>query len=312
MPRGKTNHEAPVVDEQVALYRQSGLVAAGRYSPTARVTIYQGDCMDLLAQIPDGAARLVVTSPPYNIGKPYERKLDIEVYLEQQSRVIEECVRITAEDGSICWQVGNHVNKGQVFPLDILLYPYFVAHGLKLRNRIIWHFEHGLHCTRRFSGRYETILWFTKSDDYVFNLDPVRVPQKYPGKRHHKGPKVGQYSCNPKGKNPGDLWLIPNVKHNHVEKTIHPCQFPVELVERLVLSMTNPADLVVDPFMGVGSTAVAALLHERRAAGAEIVPEYAETARERVRLASLGLLRTRPMGKPVYQPPPNSKLVLRE
>ena len=118
------------------------------------------------------------------------------------------------------------------------------------------------------------ILWFTKGDDYVFNLDPIRVPQKYPGKKAFKGPNYGQYTGNPLGKNPGDVWIFPNVKANHVEKTIHPCQFPIELVERFVLATTNPDDLVVDPYLGVGSTACAAVLHGRRAAGADVVAEY--------------------------------------
>jgi len=300
------------VSEQLQLYASAGVRPVEHYDPSAAVTLYEGDCMGLLVEIPDGAARLIVTSPPYNIGKPYERRLDTRTYLEQQAAVIAECVRIMADDGSICWQVGNHVRKGEVVPLDILLYPHFVKHGLKLRNRIIWHFEHGLHCTRRFSGRYETILWFTKGDEYVFDLDAVRVPQKYPGKKYYKGPRAGQYSCNPRGKNPGDLWVIPNVKHNHIEKTIHPCQFPVELIERLVLSMTLEGDLVVDPFLGVGTTAVAAVLHKRRAAGAEIVSEYVRIARQRISLASVGALPTRPMGRPIYVPPPNSKLVRRE
>lgn len=301
-----------LVSEQLELYGTCGVTASAHYDPAAMVTLYHGDCMELLREIPDGAARLVVTSPPYNIGKAYETKVDLDVYLEQQKTVIGECVRILADDGSICWQVGNHVRDGQVFPLDVLLYPYFAAHGLRMRNRIIWHFEHGLHCSRRFSGRYETIIWFTKGDDYVFDLDPIRVPQKYPGKRYYKGPRAGQYSCNPAGKNPGDLWVIPNVKHNHIEKTVHPCQFPVGLIERLVLSMTKPGDLVVDPYMGVGSTGVAAILHNRRSAGAEIVPEYLDIARKRVALASIGVLPTRPMGRPVYVPSPDSKLVRRE
>jgi adenine-specific DNA-methyltransferase len=171
-----------------------------------------------------------------------------------------------------------------------------------MRNRIIWHFEHGLHCSRRFSGRYETIIWFTKSSDYVFNLDPVRVPQKYPGKKYFKGPKAGQYSCNPLGKNPGDLWMIPNVKHNHVEKTIHPCQFPVELVERLVLSLTNKGDWVLDPYVGVGTSIIAAVRHNRKGMGAETVPKYLKVAEERIHLEFAGCLKSRPMNKPVYDP----------
>jgi len=283
---------------------------AGGYSPENHVTLYHGDCRELLAQIPLSSARLIVTSPPYNIGKKYEKKKALGDYLREQDEVIGLCVDRLAEGGSICWEVGNHIaGPNEIVPLDIALYPLFASRGLKLRNRIVWHFEHGLHCSRRLSGRYETILWFTKGDNYTFKLDPIRVPQKYPGKKAFKGPKAGEYTCHPLGKNPGDVWIIPNVKHNHVEKTTHPCQFPVELVERLVLALTDEGDLVIDPYMGVGSTAVAAIRHGRRAAGADIVGEYIEIARARVRLAAAGLLRTRPMNKPVYQPPKNGALI---
>ena len=244
-----------------------------KFSQSEHIVIYLGDCINLLKTIPDESLHLVVTSPPYNLGKEYEKRLKLETYLEQQAAVIHECVRCLSPHGSICWQVGNYVNDGGIIPLDAALYPIFTDLGLRMRNRIIWHFEHGLHCSRRFSGRYETIIWFTKSDDYIFNLDPVRVPQKYPGKKYFKGPKAGKYSCNPLGKNPGDLWLIPNVKNNHVEKTEHPCQFPVELIERLVLSMTNEGHWVLDPFLGTGTTIIAAIRHKRRGAGAEMVDE---------------------------------------
>ena len=295
------------VREQLPLYGRP-LKLAETFQQNADVVIYHGDCLELLGKLPNGFARLIVTSPPYNIGKRYERRMKLEEYLEGQSRVIKECVRVLADDGSICWQVGNFVDDNEIIPLDIALWPTFHTLGLKMRNRIIWHFEHGLHCSRRFSGRYETIVWFTKSDEYVFNLDAVRVPQKYPGKKHFKGPKAGQYSCNPLGKNPGDLWIIPNVKHNHVEKTIHPCQFPVELIERLVLSMTRPSDWVLDPYMGVGTTAVAAIRKGRKGIGAELVRDYVMVARQRVRAAHEGTLRTRPMERPVYRPSGREKV----
>lgn len=274
-----------------------------QYAPEADAVIFHGSCLDLLGQIPDKSVQLVVTSPPYNIGKAYEKKLKLETYYEQQKEVIEQCARVLTNQGSICWQVGNHVDNGAVIPLDSLLFPIFHNLGLVMRNRIIWHFEHGLHCSRRLSGRYETVVWFTRNTkDYVFNLDPIRVPQKYPGKKHFKGPKAGQYSCNPLGKNPGDVWDIPNVKSNHVEKTEHPCQFPVELIERFVLSMSNEGDKVLDPYLGVGSTTVAAVKHHRKGMGAEVVSRYVEIARERTRSAMLGNLRTRPMGMPKYDP----------
>jgi adenine-specific DNA-methyltransferase len=261
------------------------------------------DNLEFMKGLASDSMKLIVTSPPYNIGKAYERRSSLESYVEMQTKVIEECIRILHPQGSICWQVGNYVTKdSEVVPLDIVLYPLFKKHELFLRNRIIWHYEHGLHCSKRFSGRYETILWFTKGHEYTFNLDSVRVPSKYPGKKHFKGPRAGELSGNPLGKNPGDVWIIPNVKANHVEKTIHPCQFPVELVERLVCALTNPEDRVFDPYMGVGSTLVAALKHDRHGFGCDTMQEYVDIAKERIQALRDGVLRTRPMDRPVYDP----------
>jgi adenine-specific DNA-methyltransferase len=272
------------------------------FTHTADFVLLEGDCLELLPQVPDGTAKLVVTSPPYNLGKEYEKRLSLDTYLHQQHKVIQECFRILHPKGSICWQVGNYVDNGEIIPLDVKLFPLFESLGLRMRNRIVWQFGHGLHASRRFSGRYEVIIWFTKGDDYTFNLDAVREPQKYPQKKYFKGPRRGELSGNPLGKNPSDIWEIPNVKANHVEKTDHPCQFPVELIERLVLSMTDPGDWVLDPFIGTGTTAIAALMHGRKAIGAEIVPKYVEIAKERIRLAENGKLRVRPMDRPVYDP----------
>lgn len=286
---------------------QEGLEIKTSFSKENSATLYLGDCLDFLSQIPDRSIQLIVTSPPYNIGKEYEKKLDIQEYVFQQRQVIDECIRVLKSEGSICWEVGNYVDNGEIIPLDILLYDCFKSNGLKLRNRIVWHFGHGLHCSNRFSGRYETILWFTKRDNYTFNLDAVRVPQKYPGKKHFKGPNVGNYSSNPKGKNPSDVWNIPNVKSNHIEKTCHPCQFPIALVQRLVLALSNEQDIVFDPFLGVGSTAVAGIINKRKVAGSEIVKKYYDIACERAKLAYEGRLKIRP-DKPVYEPTGNLSL----
>ncbi len=294
--------------EQLIVYpHRDELEIKTYFSEGNSATLYLGDCLDFMQQIPDRSIQLIVTSPPYNLGKEYEKKLDIEDYVLQQRQVIDECVRILKDEGSICWEVGNYVDNGEIIPLDILLYDCFRSNGLTLRNRIVWHFGHGLHCSKRFSGRYETILWFTKSDDYVFNLDAIRIPQKYPKKKHFKGPNVGKYSCNPNGKNPSDVWDIPNVKSNHVEKTCHPCQFPVALVQRLVLALSNDQDLVFDPFLGVSSTAVAGMINNRRVAGSEIIQKYYDIACERVKLAYEGRLKFRP-DKPIYEPKDNLPL----
>lgn len=267
--------------------------------------MWEGDCEVFLEKLPkEPMFDLVVTSPPYNIGKSYEKQTGLEVYLAWQERVINEIIPRLKDGGSLCWQVGNYVKDNEIFPLDIEFAPIFKKHGLRLRNRIVWQFGHGLHNRRRFSGRYEVVLWYTKSgptdEQYTFNLDAVRVASKYPGKKHFKGPNAGDFSGNPLGKNPEDVWGIPNVKSNHIEKTDHPCQFPVGLIERLVLALTKPGDLVFDPFAGVGSAGVAAALHNRRFWGCELIHDYVKTGHQRIEAALNGTAKYRPHDKPVH------------
>ena len=282
--------------------------------------ITKGDCLTVLKKIEKGKFDLILTSPPYNVGKSYETKTSIEKYLETQEEIIDELVRTLSDRGNLCWQVGNYVDKGEIFPLDIYYYQMFKKRGLKLRNRIIWHFGHGLHASNRFSGRYETILWFSKTDNYIFNLDDVRIPSKYPGKRHFKGPKKGQISGNPLGKNPSDIWEIiqqdwdkemwniPNVKSNHPEKVDHPCQFPIELVERCVLALTEENSWVLDPFSGVGSTVIGAIKNNRNAIGIEKEDAYCKIAKQRIHELKEGTLKVRPINKPIHKPSGNDKV----
>lgn len=282
--------------------------------------LLEGDSLMRLDEVPDGSCRLVITSPPYNIGKEYERdhRRSLNEYIEWLRPIVTKASSKVADDGHLCWQVGNYVSSGEVFPLDYFFYQMVCGLGFKLRNRIIWHYSFGLHATKRFSGRYETLLWFTKSDDYFFQLDPVRIPQLYPGKRHSKGraEKAGLPSGNPKGKNPTDFWTfepivafeedpiweIPNVKAAHPEKTFHPCQFPTELVERCVLALTNVGDTVLDPFVGTGTSVIAAAKHERIGIGIDRSSAYIKLARNRLLDLAAGRLVTRPLGKPVRRP----------
>jgi adenine-specific DNA-methyltransferase len=284
------------------------LVASNQPVPIAAdYVIVADDSLRRLRELPEVPLfDLVVTSPPYNIGKSYEKRQGLQDYLDWQESIIEEVVKRLKPNGSVCWQVGNYVDSGEIFPLDVEFIPMFRRRGLKLRNRIIWQFGHGLHNSRRFSGRYEVVLWFTKGDDYQFNLDDVRVASKYPSKRHYKGPHKGQLSGNPKGKNPEDVWSIPNVKGNHIEKTDHPCQFPVGLVERLVLALTGEGDLVFDPFAGVSSAGVAAAVHGRRYWGVELDEGYAATGVKRVSDALNGRAQYRPHDRPLYDPSSSS------
>ena len=270
------------------------------------------DRMKLLKNLKNNSVQLIVTSPPYNIGKSYEKKESLDIYLNEQEKTLKECYRILKKKGSLCWQVGSYFEKTELFPLDIYIYEICKKLGFRLRNRIIWHFEHGLHSNKKFSGRYETILWFTKSNNYYFNFDKIRVPQKYPGKVGYTGKNKGKYTGNKKGKNPSDVWIFPNVKSNHREKTIHPCQFPIELAERLILSMSKTNDLVVDPYSGVGTTLVAALKNKRRTAGSEILKKYVNITKKRINLLKKGKLPYRKINTPIQMVSGNSKLYRRD
>jgi adenine-specific DNA-methyltransferase len=270
------------------------------------------DAFEFLAKLKPGSVDLIVSSPPYCMGKAYDRSRSVTDFVADHERLAPLLVRALKNGGSLCWQVGHHVKNGVVVPLDALVYRIFSEREeLFLRNRIVWTFGHGVHASRRFSGRHEAILWFTKGHDYRFNLDAIRVPQKYPGKRHYKGPKKGEWSGNPAGKNPSDVWEIPNVKSRHIEKTSHPCQFPVALVQRLIRALVEPGGRVADPFLGSGSSAVAAVLEGRAFIGCDIEKHYLAIAGKRVERVRRGELISRPLARAIHQPKSNERVAIR-
>lgn len=274
-----------------------------------RVT--KADCVDFLRGLKPSSVDLVVTSPPYFMGKEYDRSISAADFEAEVRTLFPLLKRVLKPNGMICWQVGYHIENGVVLPLDWLIDRVFRKYSsVKLRNRIIWTFGHGEHCTRRFSGRHETILAYSLGDKFYFDLDAVRQPQKYPGKRHYKGPNKGELSGNPLGKNPGDVWEIPNVKSKHIEKTAHPCQFPVALAGRLIKAFCPPGGLVLDPYAGSGSTAVAAIMEGRQFAGCDISEAYVGIANERIEKLVRGELSVRP-DVPVMTPDMNSAVARR-
>lgn len=280
----------------------------------ATAVLERADSVAYLKDLKSTSIDLMVTSPPYFIGKEYDRSTHVIDFEKTILRLLPEIQRILKPGGSICWQLGNYVCRNEIIPLD-----YVAANAMAtiqsfcLRNRIIWTYSHGTNERRRFSGRHETILWYTYGDNYYFDLDLVRVPQKYPGKRHYKGPRKGNYSGNPRGKNPGDywdfgaIWDIPNVKANHVEKTEHPCQYPIALVRRLILALCPIGGSVLDPFVGSGTTAVAALLDGRNFVGCDVVDTYLSIAESRIEALLRGELRFR-HDMPIQEPTTNCKL----
>ena len=285
-------------------------------SPNKTITVYNEDCLKVLSKIEDKSVSLIVTSPPYCIGKEYENLTDdIDSFKNLNKSVIKECIRLLKPGGSLCWQVGFHIKNSVIVPLDCLIYNIVQEintllpkdEQLLLHNRIVWTFGHGLNAEKRLSGRYETIMWFTKGPKYLLDLDSIRVPQKYPGKKYSRGPKAGQYSGNPLGKNPTDVWDIPNVKANHVEKTNHPCQFPIVIPQRLIKCLTNKGDVVLDPFSGSGTTAIACIVEERKFIGCEIKKCYFDIIKKRVTDAFGGNIPYRP-DVPVIEPDLNQKV----
>jgi adenine-specific DNA-methyltransferase len=244
-------------------------------------SIYNEDCFETLSGLEDESVDLIVSSPPYNIGKEYEKRSALASYLGVQSALFQEFFRVLKPTGSIFWQVGVYTDGPYHYPLDIMTYPSFCEAGFKPVNRIVWIRQHGMHARRKFSGRHETIMWYCKTPGYKFNLDNIRVPQKYQGKTSHREDNYGELTCNPDGKNPGDIWAFRNVKHNHEEQTIHPCQFPEDLIARIVLASTDPGDVVYDPYMGSGTVAVVSRDYDRRYIGSETDESYFEVSLRR-------------------------------
>lgn len=249
---------------------------------TESVAIYKQDCLEAMKQIPEGLVDLTVTSPPYNIGKEYEKNLELEDYLVWCQNWMKEIHRITGEVGAFWLNLGffEVPEKGLAVPIPYLLWDktdfYFM-------QEVVWNYSAGVACRKRFSPRNEKFLWYVKDKkEYVFNLDDVRDPDvKYPNQK-----KNGVLRCNPLGKNPSDVWQIAKVtsgrNRSSPERTAHPAQFPLELIERVIKVSSNVGDLVLDPFMGSGSTAECALRNDRFVIGFELEDKYIDFAKQRI------------------------------
>ena len=248
----------------------------------AQARIYLGDCLDLMSKLPDAAFALTVTSPPYNIGKSYEMPMAISEYLDWCEKWIAEVYRVTAPNGAFWLNLGylEMPGRAKALPIAYMLWdriPFYII------QEIVWHYGAGVAAKRSFSPRNEKFLWCVKNpEDYVFNLDAVRDPDvKYPNQK-----KNGKLKCNPLGKNPSDVWLFPKVTSGtnraSKERTPHPAQFPVAVIDRIVKACSNANDMVLDPFMGSGSTAEACLANNRVSLGMEIREDYIRIAERRL------------------------------
>ncbi len=249
---------------------------------TDEVNLYLGDCLDHMRRMPSESVSLTVTSPPYNIGKPYETPLPLDDYLDWCDEWLGEIHRVTRTDGALWLNLGyvEVPDAAKALPLPYLLWkriPFYII------QEIVWNYGAGVAARTSFSPRNEKFLWCVKNPDrYTFNLDAVRDKDvKYPNQR-----KNGKLRCNPLGKNPTDVWHFPKVtsgaNRSSPERTAHPAQFPAAVIERIVRTSSNPGELVMDPFLGSGTTAEACLRTGRRALGFEIREDYVRIAEQRI------------------------------
>lgn len=240
------------------------------------------DCLEAMKKLPSDLVDLTITSPPYNIGKEYEELAKLDDYLNWCESWIGEIYRLTKKDGTFWLNVGylEVADEGLAVPIPYLLWnrtPFYFL------QEVVWNYAAGVACKKRFSPRNEKLLWYVKDKkSYTFNLDAVRDPNvKYPNQK-----KNGKLRCNPFGKNPSDVWQITKVtsgkNRSSVERTPHPAQFPMELVERMLKASSNTGDVVIDPFMGSGSTAECAIRNGRYVVGFELKSEYIGYAEQRI------------------------------
>lgn len=247
-----------------------------------RYAIYNADCLELMRLLPNESVDLFFTSPPYNIGKEYEKVIPIQEYLDWSELWIDEIYRATKQQGAFIYNVGyfSIPNKSRAIPISYLMWDRI---KFFLNQEIVWNYGAGVATKKYLSPRNEKLMWYVKDqDNYCFNLDDIRDPNVlYPNQK-----KNGKLRCNTLGKNPSDVWQIAKVtsgaNRSSKERTKHPAQFPIDLCERVIKGFSNKDEIVVDPFMGSGSTVDACLRYGRFSIGIEINSEYCKLANERV------------------------------
>ncbi len=238
-----------------------------------RDTIYCGDACNLLESWPAGAVDLVFADPPFNIGYVYDKYQDDlpdTQYVAWCQRWMAGCQRVLKAEGSFYIAIGDDF-AAQVRMLGRDL-------GLHLRNWIIWHYTFGQNMKNKFCRAHTHIFYFSKHPKrFTFNDRALR----FPSARHTE---YQDLRANPAGRLPNDVWdEYPRVCGTFQERAgFHGCQMPEALLMRIILASSNPGDVVLDPFVGSGTTAAAAKRLGRRYVGIDISPEYVNHTRKRL------------------------------
>jgi len=237
------------------------------------IVIKLGDAIDLFKTIKSDSVDLIVADPPYNLGKNYGNNHDLigfDEYIRFSKSWLSEAKRVLKPTGTIYVFMGVRFVSYLYDILDRELSLFF-------NSWITWHYTQGMGKTLGFSPRHDDILMFNASQKFVFNLDSVRVPQKFYRERN-----------NMRGANPGDVWEFSHVHYCNANRQKHPTQKPEGLIERMVLASSNEHGLILDPFSGSGTTLRVCQQLNRNAIGFEINPEYVEMTKQRLESEFLG------------------------
>ncbi|HUU98805.1 MAG TPA: site-specific DNA-methyltransferase [Phycisphaerae bacterium] len=236
-------------------------------------TIYCGDACELLESWSPGTVDLAFADPPFNIGYVYDKYQDDlpdEQYVGWCRRWMAGCQRVLKASGSFYIAIGDDfAAETRMLGREL---------GLHLRNWIVWHYTFGQNTKNKFCRAHTHIFYFTKhSSRFTFNDQALR----FPSARHTE---YQDLRANPAGRLPDDVWdEYPRVCGTFRERAgFHGCQMPEALLMRIILASSNPGDVVLDPFVGSGTTAVAAKRLGRRYVGIDISPEYVKHTQERL------------------------------
>lgn len=290
-----TREGVRVTEERIHERTQSRRERELSYLKEILNTTAKTDVREFLDGLPSESISLLLTSPPYNIGKSYagsssSDRMRHQYYKHWMGMIICEFGRILKPGGTAILQSGMTYDDGRMpVWLDMLFYPELREAGLVPVNRIILAYDHGLFPKRRLAGRHETALVFYKEGaEQIFNPNASRTPAKHPGKRRYHGKNIGEIATHPLGSAGTDVWRAPGtdvwpmvaIKHNNPEKTNHPAQFPYEFAKRCVLTYSLPNDdIVCDPFSGSGTTQAVCAATGRNFVGADIAYEEIRTRR---------------------------------
>lgn len=231
------------------------------------IKILQGDSIELFRTIKNNSVDLIIADPPYNLGKDYGNNHDLkgfDEYLDFSLSWLSEAHRVLKPTGTIYVFMGVRFISYLYDIMDRKLQMFF-------NSWICWHYTQGMGKKIGFSPRHDDILMFNKSQKFTFNLDSIKVPQKYYRARN-----------NMRGANPGDVWKFSHVHYCNPNRQNHPTQKPEGLMERMVLASSNENQLVLDPFSGSGSTLRVCQQLNRNCIGFELNPEFVEMTNERL------------------------------